>query len=541
MAAVALRSAPALLKASSKVPISTSAKQSMKQGKMKSFNPKSMKSFLQTNNTNNQSKTSFVDKMKNKLKTIDKSKIANLLSNTTLSNNTAKDIQKQDDFNNKENFIGQNNMFKKEKKILEVNKMIKTLLGGVFTVVPMLTYLIVLLILVFSLLNIIIFPIAIISDWTSDDILIKDTFKYKLLEYSSKHSNESYFFISYIKYAIFFMIACYIAIIVIFMFIFILWLIATLFTLTSSAFQLDAADYKASDYINLPVIMGVVVSFSVYGFYLLFFEKYISSILGEMKRDIDSVDEFIRDELRSGSGYIKKDFFKLFKEKSPGGVKKEGTVVGQVILKDLNEGNYQEAKCKTLFYILYSVVYDNIPPQNKNKELVAYYFLKNPKLVEEENQSFEFNNEKRPMTFYSLFLERTGPSCLDHDIFDELDIFHLENKKVKELKRDVEKIIFEIDEMLTRKVNFENKSFVFGIFLLMLFLIVVVLVAMFNYFILESSNHSTLHPVAKFVDMIYGEVIMFFSPSAGEWFKNINKKPSKDVGSSQEISKTSSN
>jgi hypothetical protein len=268
MAAVALRSAPALLKASSKVPISTSAKQSMQQGKMKSLNPQSMKSFLQTNN---KSKKPFVDKIKNKLKTIDKSKIANLLSNTTLSNNTAKDIQKQDDFNNRENFIGQNNMFKKEKKILEVNKMIKTLLGGVFTVVPMLTYLIVLLILVFSLLNIIIFPIAIISDWTSDDILIKDTFKYKLLEYSSKHSNESYFFISYIKYAIFFMIACYIAIIVIFMFIFILWLIATLFTLTSSAFQLDAADYKASDYINLPVIMGVVVSFSVYGFYLLFF------------------------------------------------------------------------------------------------------------------------------------------------------------------------------------------------------------------------------------------------------------------------------
>ena len=95
--------------------------------------------------------------------------------------------------------------------------------------------------------------------------------------------------------------------------------------------------------------------------------------------------------------------------------------------------------------------------------------------------------------------------------------------------------------MLTRKVNFENKSFVFGMFLLMLFLIVMVLVAMFNYFILGSSNNTTLHPIAKFVDMIYGEVIMFFSPSAGEWFKNINKKPSKDVVSSQEISKTSSN
>ena len=534
MAAVALRSVPALLKASSKVPISTSAKQSMQQGKMKSLNPKSMKSFLQTNNKN-KSNNSFVDKMKDKLKTFDKSKLANTLINKT------KEFQNSDENVNKETFIEQNRMFKKEKRILEVNKMIKTLLGGVFAVVPMATYIIALLILVLSLLNIIIFPIAVISDWTSDDILIKDTFKYKLLEYSSKNSSESYFFISYIKYAIFFMLACYIAIIVIFMFIFIIWLIATLFTLTSSTFQLDAADYKADDYINLPVIMGVVVSFSIYGFYLLFFDKYIVSTLSEMKKDIDNVDEFIRDELRSGSGYIKKDFFRLFKEKSPGGVKNEGTAVGQVILKDLNEGNYQEAKCKTLFYILYSVVYDNIPPQNKNKELVAYYFLKNPKMVEEDNQSFEFNNEKRPMTFYSLFLERTGASCLDHNILDELDIFHLENKKVKELKKDIEKIVYEIDEMLTRKVNFENKSFIFGIFLLVMFLIVVVLIAMYNYFILESSNHITLHPIAKFVDMIYGEVIVFLSPSAGEWFKNINKKQQKGVVPSQEISKTSSN
>ena len=62
--------------------------------------------------------------------------------------------------------------------------------------------------------------------------------------------------------------------------------------------------------------------------------------------------KFIREELRSGSGYVKKDFFKIFREKSPGGIKKEGTAAGQIILKDVQDGNYQEAKTKTLFYIL---------------------------------------------------------------------------------------------------------------------------------------------------------------------------------------------
>ena len=515
MAAAAIRMAPALLKASSKIqsPIKSSLKSSPSSGKKPNlFNSKSLQK-------SNKSGNSLMNQMKDRMKNIDKSKIVNMLK--TEKDDIVSDTKKIQE----ETFTTGNNNFQKEKKLLEVNKMIKTLLGGIFTIVPMVTYIIVLLILVLSLLNIVIFPVAVISDWFSDDILIKDTFKYKLLEYSSKNfNNESYFFISYIKYSIFFMLSCYIAIIVICMFTIIVWFIATLFTLTSSTFELDQADYKADDYINLPVIMGVVVSCTVYGFYLLFFQKYISNQLMEMKEDIDNVDQYIRDELRSGSGYIKKDFFKMFKEKSPGGVKNEGTEVGQVILKDLNEGNYEEAKCKTLFYVLYSVLYDNIPPQNKNKELVAYYFLKNPKQVDDENKSFEFNSEKRPMSFYSLFLERTGPGCLDHNAFEELDIFHLENKKVKELKRDVVKVVYEIDEMLTRKVNFENKSFVFGVFILMLFLIVVILVAMFNYFILNSSQHSTLHPIAKFVDMIYAEVLTFLSPSAGEWFKSINNK-----------------
>jgi hypothetical protein len=534
MAAAVGKMAPMLLKSSTKIKPaisprppprkrnimsqSTGSKNNQKNSsKLNNF----MDRFKSTNQKNNQTKSgkvnNFMEKFKSKISNLDpglKSNIENglqgiasKLSIDPVENNNLSDtgIPKP-----------------KQKKILEINKMIRTMLGGIYKIVPMLVYIVVLLILVLSLLNIIIFPIAVLSDWFSDDILIKDTFKYRLLEYASGNQNtESYFFLSYIKYLIFFMTACYFAVLIISMFTFILWCIATLFTLISSAYKLDDANYKASDFINQPVIMGLIVSIAVYGFHSLFFQKYISNQLANMKSDIDNVDKFIREELRSGSGYVKKDFFKIFREKSPGGIKKEGTAAGQIILKDVQDGNYQEAKTKTLFYILYSILYDNIPPQNPNKEIVAYYFLKNPQI--QKDNSLEFNNEPRPMTFYSLFMDKSGPGCADHNAMDELEIFHLDNKKLKELKRDVEKILYELDEMLTRKINFENKSFVFGILILMLFFTILLLVAMFNFFILQSSEHGALHPMAKFVSRAYGETLMFISPQMGEWYNSISE------------------
>lgn len=182
-----------------------------------------------------------------------------------------------------------------------------------------------------------------------------------------------------------------------------------------------------SSLFSVPVFLGIGTAVALGIFHWIYFENVIKPELTTIRDAIHQIDTIINDELTSKSHTFSSDIFRLLTQKQKGIDDLEK--YKQYIKTDIESDQFDKAKQKIILIILYSHLHDAIPSTNtRADQLIKYYFFKNPVLSESaQTVQLRASMELSDLTYVSLMVDKLGIRQISDD-YIKYDFYSCDHK-----------------------------------------------------------------------------------------------------------------
>lgn len=406
------------------------------------------------------------------------------------------------------------------------------------------SYILILAIVFLCIINVVLFIITGIYYLTkgSSDTILKDTIKYKLLNYvdyaidgivtktleedKKSKAKEPIFFLFVINYFISIIFMIYIVLTIFYVGAFLMFLIVKIVLPFFSEIKSDNIDMEKDNlfirYINFKTFIGLVIAVLFFVLYHVFFVKYMHPKLSTVRSAIHKIDVFIQQSISRYGKTISKDVLDVLKNKGKEDTMGAYSKMDNIIKKHFANNEYDKCKQAILLFTLYSHIYDKIPHSNqKALKLINYYFFNDP-----ENQDDDINVKEditSELSYISLMTEENGISPVQK-VYDNLEIFSMESGEAKKIIDDVENVIDELNKKLQGFPEFKDMFFVFGSYMMVMMVLAICSIVVFNVDISKAGDKGEkkgmvfkmLAPLVKIVDAVLmrlfpGAVFLFMS------------------------------
>jgi len=313
-----------------------------------------------------------------------------------------------------------------DENVYNINEICNNLLMGGSMIVPIITYLCILLISILSVVSIGSILTVVGIEFGKNDLLIKDTNKYKLLKYLK---NDYDTIIKLNIFLINIIVSCYILLLSIY--IFILMTLAAFYSIAGIGLRikLDKANYDFGKIVNKNAIGGFMFTLILYGFHSFYFKGILLSSLEETQKSIDDCEKVIIDKVKKDDIIVENSFLDLFQDK---------TDVSQNIILEYCKTVQDDKKKQNylLLYKLYSHVYNQIPANNPDKNLIKKYFFGDK--TEKNNQTYDSNGALL-YPYVSFFSNESG--IIQIPLWDEQDESCIQvNKDIRAINLEFSKV-----------------------------------------------------------------------------------------------------
>jgi len=375
-----------------------------------------------------------------------------------------------------------------EDSIIHIIENMASALKVIISLIRYILFMLCLLILIHSIQNVFSFLKTYITKLiqsTNNNVLVKDTLKYGLLQYvdlfylrkdkdNNTNTREKLFYISNIFQIIQIILIVYFVLLLIFIITMLFVFFLQLFAEVGLGWKIDKmTDDKGNErFVEMilktdlfyPLIL-VMILFFIYKYY---FKDFMIQKMASTQENIYKIDEYIFSKLTEYSSNIDGDVYNILINRTKNNANGESQKINTIIMKNLNEGDISRAKQNLLYYTFYSQVHDNIPDTNlKGLKLINQYFFGTDPSSQNKYSDLPDND----ITYISLMINSLGFSKnVDMQIYTNLDVFKSQDPKSQELLKEMNLVIETFnDDILTLTADFPNMTiyFAFMIFLIL--------------------------------------------------------------------------
>ena len=386
----------------------------------------------------------------------------------------------------------------------KINEIINNIFSVSFNVSMILIFFVVLAISLIATVNLLILIVYVIYETVSsrEDTIIKDTLKYKIIQYadflSGFSSQEPLFMINTSASLISLIIMIYIFLVFICMLCIILYFTYTvLVPALYPNFLIDGSMSGKSfaEYISVALFAGVIFAIVLGVFHTLYMNQIVKPEVMNMKKKIASIDKTIKRQLNSPDNKFNAELFDNLI------IKTKGTVYlsdfRKYIMNDYKQKDYAKAQQKIIMIILYSHLYDNIPDTNPRAlQLVNYYFFKEPYIPIAE---MEINDDDTSdLSFVSLLLDKNNVGAIGDDLIN-YDFYTLEtgmkqDVNIQKVRDNVIRFFNNLNKELT-SFTFQNKLHLFIWYIVIFFVLTVIALYIYMRVVYKMSNGTFNKPM----------------------------------------------
>lgn len=393
----------------------------------------------------------------------------------------------------------------------KINEIINNIFSVSFNVSMILIFFVVLAISLMATVNLLMLIVYVIYETVSwrEDTIIKDTLKYKIIQYadflSGFSSQEPLFMINTSASLISLIIMIYVFLVFICMLCIILYFTYTvLVPALYPNFLIDGSMSGKSfaQYISLALFAGLVFAIVLGVFHTLYMNRIVQYEVMSIKNKIVSIDKTIKHQINSPDNKFNAELFDNLITKTKGTAYLSD--FQKYVINDYKQKDYAKAQQKIIMIILYSHLYDNIPDTNPRAlQLVNYYFFKEPYIPAIE---MEINvDDTSDLSFVSLLLDKNNVGGISDNLLSiTYDYFYTGIEKdanIQKVKDNVTRFFNNLNKELT-SFTFQNKLHLFIWYIVIFFVLTVIALYIYMRVVYKMSNGTFNKPMETLAGII---------------------------------------
>ena len=444
------------------------------------------------------------------------------------------------------NYASSSSGGKTNENISNIKYLVNTFMDTVFPAALILIWFITIIIVVICIFNFIIFGFVIVREFLKDtsDTVLKDSFKYKLLQYvdyysrlqtdkpqgainvaaesiaevKASNNSEPYFYLMLINFLLSVMVIIYCILVILYLFGLIVYLLLNMLAMKSSAANIQSVQENDkgtnifTKHLSIATFMGFLFVLLMYGLYALFFKNLIYYKLKTIRDAIHKIDYVILKGLDGLGSGIDMDLVNLLKNKGKENSNGAYTIFNDYIMKSISKNDHNVTVNLILFLTLYSHLYDNIPDTNTDamKKIIEYFF------VSPMEGNFAVAPERDlTLTYISLMPLSKGITQVKR-IYENFDFYTIKNQDIIIIKRNLESKMNEINNMILEFPEFVNTAHLFGGYLMIMMFFAVIFLWLYNHIIITSKKEDDLNKTvgnaASSMNGVIQYMFWFFTP-----------------------------
>ena len=385
----------------------------------------------------------------------------------------------------------------------KINEIINNIFSVSFNVSMILIFFVVLAISLMATVNLLMLIIYVIYETVSsrEDTIIKDTLKYKIIQYadflSGFSSQEPLFMINTSASLVSLIIMIYVFLVFICMICIILYFTYTILVpALYPNFLIDGSMSGKSfaQYISVAMFAGLVFAIVLGVFHTLYINNIVKPEVMNIKKKIASIDKTIKRQLNSPDNKFNAELFDNLITKTKGTAYLSD--FRKYVMNDYKQKDYSKAQQKIIMIILYSHLYDNIPDTNPRAlQLVNYYFFKEPYIPAAE---MEINvNDTSDLSFVSLLLDKNNVGAISDELINYDFYTGIEkDANIRKVRENVMRFFNNLNKELTA-FTFQNKLHLFIWYIVIFFVLTIIALYIYMQVVYKMSNGTFNKPMQE--------------------------------------------